>query len=139
MTAALRAMARLVNWRDLAEDRPSCGTGRALRSAGAEIVHFHSARSVDLHLTARAIRRFESDLRHSTAIRLQPGSHWVTVRLECETDIDLLMTLVSAALQAHQRHPATGDAPFPRCNDRREATLAREGGTEDATPRPCVQ
>ena len=138
MTAALRAMARLVNWRDLAEDRPSCGTGRALRSAGAEIVHFHSDRSVDLHLTARAIRRFESDLRHSTAIRLQPGSHWVTVRLECETDIDLLMTLVSAALQAHQRHPAAGDAPLPRCNDRREATLAHEGA-DGATPRPCVR
>ncbi|MEU5632758.1 luciferase family protein [Streptomyces rishiriensis] len=126
MTAASRAMTRLAIWPDLAEGRPSCGTGRALRSGLVEIVHFHSDRSVDLHLTARAIRRFEKDLRHSTAVRLLPGSSWVTIHLECETDIDLLMTLVSAALQAHQRHPGADDAPLPRCNDHREAALTRE-------------
>ncbi|MGW0946160.1 luciferase domain-containing protein [Streptomyces sp. NPDC002623] len=127
MTAASRALTRLAIWPDLAEGRPSCGTGRALRSGGVEIAHFHSDRSVDLHLTAKAIRRFEKDLRHSSAIRLLPGSPWVTVHLECETDIDLLMTLVSAALQAHQRYPVAGDAPLPVCNDHREAALARDG------------
>ncbi|MER6955753.1 luciferase family protein [Streptomyces sp. NPDC000618] len=127
MTAASRALTRLAIWPDLAEGRPSCGTGRALRSGGVEIAHFHSDRSVDLHLTAKAIRRFEKDLRHSSAIRLLPGSPWVTVHLECETDIDLLMTLVSAALQAHQRHPVADDAPLPVCNDQREAALARDG------------
>ncbi|MEU3613028.1 luciferase family protein [Streptomyces sp. NPDC006872] len=127
MTAASRALTRLAIWPDLAEGRPSCGTGRALRSGGVEIAHFHSDRSVDLHLTAKAIRRFEKDLRHSSAIRLLPGSPWVTVHLECETDIDLLMTLVSAALQAHQRHPVADDAPLPVCNDHREAALARDG------------
>ncbi|WP_093774293.1 luciferase family protein [Streptomyces sp. yr375] len=128
MTAASRALARLATWPDLAEDRPSCGTGRAVRSGGVEIVHFHSDVSVDLHLTAKAIRRYERDLRHSTAIRLLPGSPWVTVHLECETDIDLLMTLVSAALQAHQQNPAAADAPLPRCNDHREVALSRETG-----------
>ncbi|WP_327316837.1 luciferase domain-containing protein [Streptomyces sp. NBC_01235] len=127
MTAASRALTRLATWPDLAEGRPSCGTGRALRSGGVEIVHFHSDMSVDLHLTAKAIRRFERDLRHSTAVRLLPGSPWVTVHLECETDIDLLMTLVSAALQAHQRHPAAEGAALPRCNDHREAALTRDG------------
>ncbi|MEW2051935.1 DUF5519 family protein [Streptomyces sp. NBC_00377] len=126
MTAASRALTRLATWPDLTEVRPSCGTGRAVRSGGVEIVHFHSDRSVDLHLTAAAIRRFERDLRHSTAIRLLPGSAWVTVRLECETDIDLLMTLVSAALQAHQRHPGAHATAFPRCNEHREAALTRE-------------
>ncbi|MEV1062633.1 luciferase family protein [Streptomyces sp. NPDC050263] len=126
MTAASRALTRLAIWPDLVEGRPSCGTGRALRSGGVEIAHFHSDRSVDLHLTAKAIRRFERDLRHSSAIRLLPGSPWVTVHLECETDIDLLMTLVSAALQAHQRHPVAADAPFPVCNDQRAAALARD-------------
>ncbi|MFD9432621.1 luciferase family protein [Streptomyces sp. NPDC060002] len=126
MTAASRALTRLATWPDLAEVRPSCGTGRALRSGGVEIAHFHSDRSVDLHLTGKAIRRFERDLRHSTAIRLLPGSPWVTVHLECETDIDLLMTLVSAALQAHQRHPAADLAVLPRCNEDREVALTRE-------------
>ncbi|MEU9310235.1 luciferase family protein [Streptomyces sp. NPDC048256] len=126
MTAASRALTRLATWPDLAEVRPSCGTGRALRSGRAEIAHFHSDRSVDLHLTGKAIHRFERDLRHSSAIRLLPGSPWVTVHLECETDIDLLMTLVSAALQAHQRHPDMDLIALPRCNEHREVALTRD-------------
>ncbi|MEU9734318.1 luciferase family protein [Streptomyces sp. NPDC048002] len=123
MTAAWHAMAQLASWPDLVEAPPSCGTGRALRSTRAEIAHFHSDRSVDLHLTAGAIHRFERQLRDSTAIHLIPGSHWVTVRMECEVDISLLMTLMSAALQAHGRWP-TGAASPVRCNDRRETVLA---------------
>ncbi|GAB7103346.1 hypothetical protein JCM4814A_16600 [Streptomyces phaeofaciens JCM 4814] len=125
MTAAWHALDRLVSWPDLAEAQPSCGIGRALRSTRAEIAHFHSGHSVDLHLTAGTIRRFEHDLRHSTAIRLVPGSHWVTVRLECEADVNLLMTLMSAALQAHLARPETvAGVPSSRCNDRREAALS---------------
>ncbi|MFF4587959.1 luciferase family protein [Streptomyces sp. NPDC001388] len=125
MTTAWHALAQLVSWPDLTETGSSCGTGRALRSAGAELAHFHSDRRVDLHLTAGAIRRYERDLRRSTAIRLVPGSHWVTVRLECEADVSLLMTLMSAALRAHQEGPDTPDAPAARCNDRLETALAQ--------------
>jgi hypothetical protein len=95
-----------------------------LRSARAEIAHFHSDRSVDLHLTARTIRRFEHDLKGSTAIRLVPGSDWVTIHLECDSDIDLLVTLVSAALQAHHSRPESDGMPSARCNDHRRAGLA---------------
>lgn len=119
-------MTQLASWPDLAEAQPSCGTGRALRSARAEIAHFHSDRSVDLHLTARTIRRLENDLRDSTAIRLVSGSHWVTIRLECDADIDLLMTLMSVALQAHQKWPDSDDAPPARCNDHRGVVPAPE-------------
>ncbi|MFI7499031.1 luciferase family protein [Streptomyces sp. NPDC049687] len=125
MTTAWHALAQLVSWPDLTEVRSSCGTGRALRSARAEIAHFHSDRRVDLLLTAGAIRRYERDLRRSTAIRLVPGSHWVTVRLECEADISLLMTLMSAALRAHQEWPETAEAGPTRCNDRLETALAQ--------------
>jgi len=126
MTPASRVITQLVSRQDLAQAQPSCGTGRALRSARAEIAHFHSDRSVDLHLTVRTIRRLENDLRDSTAIRLVPGSHWVTIRLECDADVDLLMTLVSVALQAHQRWPDSDDPSSARCNDHRSTALARE-------------
>ncbi|MEW2401793.1 luciferase family protein [Streptomyces sp. NPDC046862] len=126
MTAATRALTQLASWPDLAEARPSCGTGRALRSARAEIAHFHADRRVDLHLTARTIRRFEDDLRESTAVRLVPGSHWVTIRLECDADIDLLMTLVSVALQAHQGWPEADGTPSAQCNDHHGVRLAHE-------------
>ncbi|WP_055524205.1 luciferase family protein, partial [Streptomyces graminilatus] len=111
MTATLRALTQLVSWPDLTEAEPSCRTGRALRSGGAEIVHFHSDRRVDLHLTARMIQHFEGDLSRSTAIQFVPGSQWVTIRLECDADVDLLMTLISLALQAHKGRPNIDSPP----------------------------
>ncbi|MFI9173682.1 luciferase domain-containing protein [Streptomyces lincolnensis] len=125
MTTAVRALTRLVDWPDLVEARPSCGTGRALRADGAEIAHFHSDRMADVHLSAAAIHRLRGDLKGSTAIRLVPASGWVTVRLECESDIDLLMTLVSVALKAHQGGTAGRTAPAVRCNEHRGAAIAR--------------
>ncbi|SDP57720.1 hypothetical protein SAMN04487981_12757 [Streptomyces sp. cf386] len=76
MVTARCALTQFASRRDLAETRPSCGTGRALRSAGAENAHFHSGRQVDMHLTARMIHHFDGGLRHSPSIQLVPGSHW---------------------------------------------------------------
>lgn len=118
-------MTRLTDWPDLVEAPPSCGTGRALRTDGAEIAHFHSDRAVDVHLSAPAIWRLRGDLKGSTAIRLVPGSHWVTVHLECESDIDLLMTLVSVALKAHQGASAVDGVSPARCNDHRGVTIGQ--------------
>ncbi len=107
-------MAHLETWRDLTEGPASCGTGRALSTPHAEIVHFHSDHEVDLHLTGSAIHRFAADLRASTAIRLLPGSRWVTVHLDCDADVHLLLSLVSMALQAHQAHPNLPAHQAPR-------------------------
>ncbi|MGW4673290.1 luciferase domain-containing protein [Streptomyces sp. NPDC004324] len=125
MTLALRAMTQLAAWPDLSEDRPGCGTGRALRSDRAEILHFHSDHEVDLHLTARAIRRYEDHLRGTGAVRMVPGSRWVTVRLEVDADIHLLLTLVSVALQSHQAWPVPDDSVPADCNEHRGAALPR--------------
>ncbi|MGY1503106.1 luciferase domain-containing protein [Streptomyces sp. QTS52] len=126
MTLAARAFTQLATWPDLAEVEPSCGIGRALASAHGEIAHFHSDMDVDLYLTARAIRRFEEHLTGASAVRLVPGSHWVTLHLDVSGDIDLLMTLVSLALQAHQAWPVPGDGPRARCNDQHSGTLPHE-------------
>ncbi|MFM9700883.1 luciferase domain-containing protein [Streptomyces europaeiscabiei] len=126
MTLAARALTQLATWPDLTEAEPSCGIGRALRSAHGEIAHFHSGRDVDLHLTVRAIRRVEEQLRESAAVRLVPGSHWLTLRLDVEADVHLLMTLVSLALQAQQAWPVPGDAPRTECNDHQSAVGTRE-------------
>ncbi|MCX4460860.1 DUF5519 family protein (plasmid) [Streptomyces sp. NBC_01340] len=109
----------------MAEAEPSCGVGRALRSAHGEIAHFHSDNDVDLYLTARAIRRFEEHLTATATVQLVPGSQWVTLRLDVATDIHLLMTLASLALQAHQAWPVPGDAPGAECNDHHSAVRPR--------------
>ncbi|RPF39205.1 luciferase family protein [Streptomyces sp. TLI_185] len=126
MTLAASAFTQLATWPDLAEAEPSCGVGRALCSPHGEVAHFHSDGDVDLHLTARAIRRFEEHLTRTGAVRLVPGSQWVTVRLDSATDVQLLMTLVSLVLQAHQAWPVPGDGPRSECNDHRSAVHLRE-------------
>ncbi|MFC5218182.1 luciferase family protein [Streptomyces coerulescens] len=126
MTLAARAFAQLATWPDLTEVEPSCGTGRALAAAHGDIAHFHSDRDLDLCLTARVIRRFEEHLRAATAVRLVPGSHWVTVRMEVVADFDLLMTLVSLALRAQQTWPLPDHEPHAGCNDLRSAVVARQ-------------
>ncbi|MEU6575216.1 luciferase family protein [Streptomyces sp. NPDC046805] len=125
MTSASRALAQLATWPDLRRAVPSCGQGHALSSAQGEIVHFHSDRDVDLHLTDRAIRRFARDFAGSGAIRVVPGSPWVTIRLDAASDVDLLMTLVSVALQAQQAWPDPAGRPDPGCNDQRGAGFVR--------------
>jgi hypothetical protein len=123
MTLAQRAFDRLYAWPDLSPGRASCGTGRALRSVRDEIVHFHSDRDVDLHLTHRAIQRLQYDLGGSSAVHLVPGSRWVTVHLDCDADVDLLMSLVSIALKAQQSEPVAKTSPG--CNFRRVTVLPR--------------
>ncbi|WP_309060926.1 luciferase family protein [Streptomyces sp.] len=130
MTPAQRAMERLGTWPDLTACPASCGTGQALRTSRDEIVHFHSARDVDLHLTDRAIQRFHYDLGGSSAIQLVPGSCWVTVHLDCATDVDLLLSLVSVALKAHQARPRSAGPASAGCNFHRVAVLPRDAVTD---------
>ncbi|MFG2602241.1 luciferase family protein [Streptomyces sp. NPDC048514] len=121
MTLASRALAQLATWPDLRQAVPSCGVGEAVTSVQGEIAHFHSDRDVDLRLTDRAVRRFAKDFKDAGAIRVVPGSQWVTLRLDAASDVDLLLTLVSVALQAHQAWPDPADRPVFGCNDQRGA------------------
>ncbi|MFF3905719.1 luciferase family protein [Streptomyces sp. NPDC001848] len=126
MTLAQRALERLDAWPDLTVGPASCGKGRALSTPHSEIVHFHSDREADLHLTTGVIRRFSDDLAESTAVRILPGSRWVTVRLDCDTDVDLLLSLVSAALHAHQTSRPSAPQPPVACNLHRVMLLPRD-------------
>jgi Family of unknown function (DUF5519) len=126
MNLAQRALERLDAWPDLTVGPASCGTGRALSTPRSEIVHFHTDHEADLHLTSGAIQRISGDLAESTAIRIVPGSRWVTVHLDCDADVDLLLSLVSVALQAHQTWSPPGAAPPVECNFRRVTVLSRD-------------
>jgi hypothetical protein len=130
MTLVSRALVQLATWPDLVAAEPSCGVGRALRSAHTEIAHFHSDRDVDLHLTTPTIGRFQDHLAAAAAVRLVPGSPWVTLHLDGAADIDLLMTLVSLALQVHQAWPDPDDVPQADCNDHRSAARPHENLSE---------
>lgn len=100
MNLAMDAKDRLACWPALSRGRARCGAPDCLCSGGAEIVHFHGDNEADVHLTRPLVTRLGPALRRCTALRLSPASGWVTVRLETGSDIDILATLVSAALMA---------------------------------------
>jgi hypothetical protein len=114
MTAAHRAMALLETWPNLVSGPPRCTVGQAFASAGHEIVHFHSDDSADLYLTRTAVERLLPQLAHATAIRVRPGASWITVLLDCDADVQLLLGLVSVALKEHGA--VTPRRPSPPCD-----------------------
>ncbi|MGW1893200.1 luciferase domain-containing protein [Streptomyces sp. NPDC002004] len=101
MTAVHRAMARLGTWPNLVSGRPQCAVGHAFATTEYDVVHFHSEDAADVNLTSTAVERLLPHLRHSSAIRVIPGAAWVTVLLDCDADVELLLSLVSVALKAH--------------------------------------
>ncbi|MFF1482331.1 luciferase family protein [Streptomyces sp. NPDC058301] len=132
-------MAQLETWPNLVSGPPRCAVGQAFRTTEYEVVHFHSDYAADLHLTHMAIERLLPELRRSSAIRLTPGSAWLTVLLDCDADVELLLSLISVALKAHgddrQLHPGApcewfgSAAPSPRA-----AVGAGVGVTVGAAP-----
>jgi xanthine/CO dehydrogenase XdhC/CoxF family maturation factor len=143
MNAARRAMEQLGTWPGITSASPACDIGQALRTAGSEIVHFHSGHDADLHLTPPVIHRLQPELSHSSAVRLYPESAWVTVHLDCDGDITLLVSLVSVALQAHTAaRPHRAAAP---CNIHRVVITPNAGPASDpdqtGTPqrRPAIR
>jgi len=106
MESARRALEDLKAWPGLTAAPATCGTGTAVLADGVEIVHFHSGRQADLYLGRPAIERLGEELGHSTAMRLVPGSGWVTVLLGGDSDADLLIALASVARQTSAHRPA---------------------------------
>ncbi|MER5890632.1 luciferase family protein [Streptomyces sp. NPDC001941] len=100
MTAADRAMTRLQTWPDLVSAPPGCAVGHGFTTGECELVHFHSDNAADVHLTRTAVARLLPHLRGSSAIQVTPGAGWVTVLLDCDADVDLLLSLISVALKA---------------------------------------
>lgn len=114
MNTARHASEQLMSWSALTEGRPPCGAGLGLNAGSQEIVHFHGEHEADVHLTRAMITKLRPALARSTAVRLRTGSDWVTVRLDIGSDIDLLATLVSAALQAATGGEDRGSDPCTR-------------------------
>ncbi len=112
-------MTQLESWPDLVSGPPRCAVGRSYGTPGApgkagyELVHFHSDDAADVCLTRAAVDRLRPQLTHNTAIRVRPGASWVTVLLDGDMDIALLLTLVSVGLKAHDDALALRGAPGP--------------------------
>jgi hypothetical protein len=91
---------RFRNW-SLTECRADQASGRALALHGLQVVHLHGGDSAEVFLTAPVIGRLDAVLSASGRVDIFADTGWVQVRLDTDSDLFLLQSLVSLAIQAH--------------------------------------
>lgn len=129
LSYADRALEVLSEWPALKVCRAECGAGLGLAVRTRQIVHLHRPDEAELYLTWPVIDRMNDALRGSAQVEYAPGSDWVRIRLECETDVTLLSSLVSVAIQAN--------TPAPRGRLFRRYTPCPTGRADLAPSRPA--
>jgi hypothetical protein len=108
----------LRGWPALTACQVDCGASRGFALRTREIVHLHSANEAELCLTWPVVQRMHKVLLDCGQVMMEPGADWIRVRLGGDSDIRLLLSLVSVAIQANA--PVTGGAlrrwtaPCPR-------------------------
>ncbi|HEV2371318.1 MAG TPA: luciferase family protein [Streptosporangiaceae bacterium] len=111
-----RALGQLSEWPALKVCQADCGAGMGLAVSTHQIIHLHRSDEAELHLTWPVIERLSTALADSDQVHFSPGSNWIRLRLECDSDVRLLVLLVSVAIQANTR-PSHGPRyrPHARC------------------------
>ncbi len=127
LSFADRALEQLRGWPALEVCRAGCGAGMGLAVGAGQIVHLHRPDEAELYLTWPVIQRLSAALADTEQVRFAAGSDWIRLRLECDSDVRLLVSLVSVAIQAntqpaherrYRRHapcPQSHRAPALRC------------------------
>jgi hypothetical protein len=91
-----------ISYADLVIDRfQNWPPGRALALHGLQVVHLHGDDSAEVFLTQPVIGRLDAALSASGRVDIFADAGWVQVRLDTESDLFLLQSLVSLAIQAH--------------------------------------
>ncbi|MQY03228.1 luciferase domain-containing protein [Actinomadura macrotermitis] len=96
-----RTIRHLKGWPALRLCRADCGTGRAFTLGSEQILHLHGPHEAELYLTAPIVQRINGALGECAMVTTRQGSGWVRFRLESETDVALLVSLVSVAIKAN--------------------------------------
>lgn len=100
---AARALEQLGAWPALNVCRAPAVGGDGLAVDSRQIVHLHRTDEAEVYLTQSAVARLRKALVASGRVEFQAGSGWVKVRLECDSDVSLLASLVSVAIKANTR------------------------------------
>jgi Family of unknown function (DUF5519) len=95
-----RALEQLRSWPALDSPVPDDQIPATLLAGGQLVVAVQRPDEADLHLTWPVIERISEALLTTGQVRFEPDSDWVRVHLGCDTDIAVLTSLVSLAIQA---------------------------------------
>lgn len=111
-----RAVEQLRRWPSLTLCRTGSGAVRGLALGTRQIMHLHDENEAELYLTAPVIRRMREALLESGRVAVEPGGDWVRVGLDSDSDVQLLISLVSVAIKANATaagEPHRGITPCP--------------------------
>ncbi|MCW2889474.1 MAG: hypothetical protein QOE54_435 [Streptosporangiaceae bacterium] len=100
-----RVIAQVTSWSSVSAGRAECGMGVGLSVNTRQIVHLHSQGGAHVRLTRPVILRMEDALLHSGRVEMEPSEDWVSVRLDSDSDVALLLSLVSVAIKATAAEP----------------------------------
>lgn len=98
-----RALDELREWPALKVCDADCGAGVGLAVRDRQIAYLRGPGQAQLRLTWPVIERLSAVLADSEQVWFIPGSDWIRLRLESDSDVRLLVPLVSLAIQVNTR------------------------------------
>jgi hypothetical protein len=101
-----RVISQVTGWPSVSASRAECGMGVGLSVDTHQIVHLHAQGGAHVRLTRAVIVRMEDALLDSGRVEMESGEDWVSVRLDSDSDVALLLSLVSVAIKATAAEPA---------------------------------
>jgi Luciferase len=113
-TFAERALARLSGWPSLRHCQADWGEGTGLLASSRQIAHLHCADEAEIFLGWPVTERLAPALARSGQVWFAPDDGWVRLPLLGESHVDLLVSLVSVAIQAGAQKVPAGRPPCPR-------------------------
>ncbi|GAA2094660.1 luciferase family protein [Actinomadura alba] len=112
---AERVVDELRRWPALSVCRVDCGEGSGLALSNRQILHLHTSDEAELCLTWPVIQRMHEVLLNSGRVLLDPSEDWVRVRLDGDSDVELLTSLVSVAIHANSSAFPQHSRPVTPC------------------------
>jgi hypothetical protein len=119
---AERVVDELRHWPALRVCRVDSGGGSGLALSNRQILHLHTTDEAELCLTWPVIERMHEALLDSGRVVLDQGEDWVRVRLDGDSDVGLLTSLVSVAIHANSDAVPQHHRPVTPCPKGRPAS-----------------
>lgn len=105
-----RVLAHVDSWPSVGSEAASCGSGEAITVAGGQVAHLHASGDAEILLGSGAVERLRPALRKSGRVKVDDET--IRIRLETESDVTLVLSLLSVAIKTYDE--AGGNGPWCR-------------------------
>lgn len=99
-------------WPNVTVQRADCGRGVALAFAGCQVAHLHGGDEAELLLGEKSVTRLSPALSEAGRVRIDERS--IRLRLDGESDVRMVLSLLSVAIKTCSDHGCLGNGPWCR-------------------------